>query len=209
MGRRHGSLAVGGGMQTKPTHRRFDVLDTAIQAIEVLRPVVIRIQRLDRDLGEQLRRALSSVALNVAEGDQSQGGHRVARLSTAAGSNAEARAGLRVALAWGYVEASDVEAGEGAARSRLVLAGVREKRLEVLADQTVQNRLGRAPRSVSGGEDGHGDGHRGPVASPRGPKRRSSGFASRSRDRPALSPVTAASTGEAVDPHGDDDSRVR
>ncbi|HEX8792688.1 MAG TPA: hypothetical protein VF765_17190 [Polyangiaceae bacterium] len=32
--------------------------------------------------------------------------------STAAGSNAEVRAALRVAIAWGYVSACDVDAGE-------------------------------------------------------------------------------------------------
>jgi hypothetical protein len=37
---------------------------------------------------------------------------RLARFSTAAGSNAEVRAALRVAVAWGYVSVRDVEAGE-------------------------------------------------------------------------------------------------
>jgi four helix bundle protein len=73
---------------------------------------VSRIQRRDRDLGDQLRRALSSIALNAAEGNRSQGGNRVARFSTAAGSVAESRAALRVAVAWGYVEASEIEGGE-------------------------------------------------------------------------------------------------
>ena len=102
-------------MQTKETQRptgRLEVLDLSIHAIEVLRPVVTRVFRCDRDLGEQLRRALTSVALNIGEGDHSQGGHRVARFSTAAGSCSESRAGLRVAVAWGYVQRSDVEAGE-------------------------------------------------------------------------------------------------
>jgi four helix bundle protein len=101
-------------MQTKPTSSpvRFQALDVAIEAIAVLRPLVERIRRYDRDLGEQLRRALSSVALNLAESDRSQGGHRTARLSTAAGSCAESRAALRVAVAWGCVAASECEPGE-------------------------------------------------------------------------------------------------
>jgi four helix bundle protein len=99
-------------MQAKPTPRPpFHVLDVAIQAIEVLRPTVARISRRDRDLGEQLRTALSSIALNIGEGNLSQGGHRLARFSTAAGSNAESRAALRVAVAWGYVRAGEIEAG--------------------------------------------------------------------------------------------------
>ena len=101
-------------MQERPTphSNRFQVLHVAILAIERLRPVVITVRRHDRDLGEQLRRALSSVALNIAEGNSSEGGNRLARFSTAAGSNSEARAALRVAVAWGYVDARDIEPGE-------------------------------------------------------------------------------------------------
>ena len=84
----------------------------AVLAIETLRPVVVRIRQCDRDLGEQIRRALSSIALNIAEGSGNEGGTRLSRFSSAAGSNAEVRAGLRVAVAWGYVGAGDVEAGE-------------------------------------------------------------------------------------------------
>ena len=65
-----------------------------------------------RDLGEQVRRALSSVALNIGEGNRSEGGNRLSRFSTAAGSNAEVRAALRVAVAWGYVSGTELDAGE-------------------------------------------------------------------------------------------------
>jgi four helix bundle protein len=101
-------------MQAKPTSSPsgFHALEVAIEAISVLRPVIERIRRSDRNLGEQLRTALSSIALNVAEGNRSQGGHRIARLSTAAGSCAESRAALRVAVAWNYVRASECEPGE-------------------------------------------------------------------------------------------------
>jgi len=101
-------------MQERPTphSNRFQVLNVATLAIERLRPAVLTIRRHDRDLGEQIRRALSSVALNVAEGNSSEGGNRLSRFSTAAGSNSEARAALRVAVAWGYIGAEDVEPGE-------------------------------------------------------------------------------------------------
>jgi four helix bundle protein len=99
-------------MQEKPRHPPFLVLERALQAIALLRPVTARIRRSDRDLEDQLRRALTSVALNLAEGNRSEGGLRLSRFSTAAGSNAEARAALRVAVAWGYVQCGDVEPGE-------------------------------------------------------------------------------------------------
>jgi four helix bundle protein len=99
-------------MQAKPPTTTFQVLEVAIEAIEVLAPVVARIRRCDRELGDQIRASLSSVALNAAEGNRSQGGHRIARFSSAAGSNAESRAALRVAVAWGYVEAREIAAGE-------------------------------------------------------------------------------------------------
>jgi four helix bundle protein len=97
---------------TTPPSSRFQVLDVAIEAVETLRPLVGRIRQCDRDLGEQIRRALSSIALNIGEGNRSEGGNRMSRFSTAAGSNAEVRAALRIAVAWGYVSVGEVEPGE-------------------------------------------------------------------------------------------------
>jgi four helix bundle protein len=67
------------------------------------------VSRRDRDLGSQLRRALSSVALNAAEGMGAQAGNSRLRFETALGSLYEARAGLRVAVAWGYISPENTQ----------------------------------------------------------------------------------------------------
>jgi hypothetical protein len=57
-------------MQDNPTplpFRGLHVLEVAHEAVRELRPIVAKIRRADRDLGEQVGRALSSVALNTAE----------------------------------------------------------------------------------------------------------------------------------------------
>ena len=83
---------------------RLHVLRDIIQVIGRLRPIVDIIARRDRALADQIRRAASSVALNLAEGAGSSGGNRRARYETALGSTQEVRVALEVAAAWGYVE---------------------------------------------------------------------------------------------------------
>jgi four helix bundle protein len=76
-----------------------------LDAITTMLPMVRAIERQDRDLASQLRRAASSVVLNVAEGSGSFGGTRTQRYRTALGSARETMACLRVAERFGYVEA--------------------------------------------------------------------------------------------------------
>jgi four helix bundle protein len=76
-----------------------------LDAISMMRPLVRAIERQDRDLASQLRRAASSVVLNLAEGSGSSGGVRTQRYRTALGSARETWSCLLVAERFGYVEA--------------------------------------------------------------------------------------------------------
>jgi four helix bundle protein len=98
----------------------LQVAALSIEAIEALRPLVVRIRRQDRSLADQLVRAASSVALNIAEGDASEAGNQRARFFNAAGSASESLAALKVAVAWGYLGAE--EAGSTALLLGRVLA---------------------------------------------------------------------------------------
>ena len=83
--------------------------DDMLQVIATMRPMLAAIERRDADLGRQLRRAASSVVLNLAEGSGSFGRVRTARYRTALGSARETLACLRTAEAFGYVEAVSQE----------------------------------------------------------------------------------------------------
>jgi four helix bundle protein len=78
--------------------------DMMLEVLRGLRPLLAQIEKHDRDLGNQLRRASTSVVLNVAEGSGSSAGLRKARYQTALGSARETGACLDAAIALGYVE---------------------------------------------------------------------------------------------------------
>jgi four helix bundle protein len=82
----------------------FEVYEVSKQAVRGMRPLVARVQAHDRDLARQMRKAGSSVLLNIAEGWRRLGRDRRQHYLIAAGSNAEVRAALDVCEALGYLD---------------------------------------------------------------------------------------------------------
>jgi four helix bundle protein len=88
----------------------LQVAELSFQVVEQLRPLMPRIRQRDRSLADQIVRAASSVALNIAEGDHSDPGNQRSRFFTASGSASETLAALRLASSWGYLTPSEAEA---------------------------------------------------------------------------------------------------
>ena len=85
------------------------VHEVALDLIRSLQPLMPSIARHDKSLAMQIRRAASSVALNIAEGAYSDPGTKKSRFQTAAGTAAETRSALRVAACWCYIDESRAE----------------------------------------------------------------------------------------------------
>jgi len=68
-----------------------------------------KLRRRSGKLTDQLERAASSVAANVAEGNRRRGKDRLHLFRVAAGSADETRTHLRVGEAWGYLNREDIE----------------------------------------------------------------------------------------------------
>ena len=81
----------------------FDALVVALEAIALLKPIIERVELKDADLASQMKRAATSIPLNLAEGGKRRGKDREHMFRTAARSNAELRAAVAVAVSWGYV----------------------------------------------------------------------------------------------------------
>jgi four helix bundle protein len=90
----------------------FQLETLTLEVIKSLKPIVRSISAHDRNLADQLKRAATSMALNVSESSYTKGGNRKAQLHIAAGSANESRAAVRVACAWGYVDERDTAQAE-------------------------------------------------------------------------------------------------
>ena len=82
--------------------------EVALQVVTALGPLVPRIARQDRNLAQQLRRAASSVVLDIAEAEPSDPGTKRARFHSAAGSANETRSAIRLATAWRHLREEQV-----------------------------------------------------------------------------------------------------
>ena len=88
----------------------FDAYDRSLELIAQLAAPAAALQCRDRDLATQLRRAASSVVLNLAEGRRRDGKDQRYHFRVAAGSAEETRACLQVAAAWGHLDAESTAA---------------------------------------------------------------------------------------------------
>jgi len=91
------------------TTLRNQLIEQITGIIKRARPLVEAIGRKDDGLESQLRRALSSIPLNVAEGFGVHAGNSRLRFRTALGSLYESQAALRLAAAWGHISEADAE----------------------------------------------------------------------------------------------------
>jgi four helix bundle protein len=88
--------------------KRFHVLEVSLQVVRQLRPASARLAKTDPALFDQIRRAASSIALNIAEGRRRVGKDRLHLWRIAAGSADEVRSALRVAEAWGQIDGREI-----------------------------------------------------------------------------------------------------
>lgn len=96
-------------MNTKRPQTTFHAFELSLSLITALVPLVARIEQCDRDLGRQLRKAASSVSLNLGEGRRRTGRDRIHLWRVADGSAEETRVCLHVAAAWGYIDVADAD----------------------------------------------------------------------------------------------------
>ena len=81
----------------------FEAFEFSLLLIRSLAEPLASLDRRDPDLARQLRRAASSVSLNLSEGNRRMCKDRIHLWRVAAGSADEVVASLRVAEAFGYL----------------------------------------------------------------------------------------------------------
>ena len=82
----------------------FIAYEVSVELVTSLRELVPRLEQSDRELADQMRRAASSVVLNLAEGQRSAKGNKQKHYAIAHGSANEVKAALELARAWGWID---------------------------------------------------------------------------------------------------------
>jgi four helix bundle protein len=91
---------------------RFEAYEVALELAAALGPVITAVAQRDSSLSFQLRRAVASVALCLAEGARRAGKDRLHLYRVAAGSAAEVRAALALTRAWSFAAPARLSAAE-------------------------------------------------------------------------------------------------
>ncbi len=88
----------------------LDAQHLVLDLIRTLRPLCVQLALQSPDLADQLRRSVSSIALNLGEGVRRTGRDKKRAYRIAAAEAQEAKANLEVALAWGWLDEREVAA---------------------------------------------------------------------------------------------------
>jgi four helix bundle protein len=75
----------------------------ALELVNALRPIVEAVKQCDSNLADQMKRAATSVLLNLAEGQRRVAGNKRRAFEIAHGEAREVLGCLDCAAAWGYV----------------------------------------------------------------------------------------------------------
>ena len=83
------------------------IYTVSIELIRICAPLVSKIRTHDANLADHLDRAVTNVALNIAEGDGQRGGNRRLRYTSALGEAREVSCCVDIAEARGFVARPD------------------------------------------------------------------------------------------------------
>jgi four helix bundle protein len=86
----------------------FDAYDCTLSLLRTLAPLVAKLATHDPDLTKQLRRAATSILLNISEGNRRRGKDRRHLFTISLGSADEVGAALDAASALGYIDAAAI-----------------------------------------------------------------------------------------------------
>src|SRR5262245_43886529 len=81
----------------------FETLERSIELAAAVKAVIEAVEKRDRSLADQIKRASASISLNLSEGAQRVGRDRANLYRVASGSAAELQTAIKIAVAWGYV----------------------------------------------------------------------------------------------------------